>query len=210
MKRFFLYLFSKSNLWLFLTAIFLSIIITSSFFIISDEYRLKFKYFYIFSGIFPNFLILILVARFIRYIYFAVLDLISSIFGQIFSNENYNKLENVVNKNRPKVKKIAKEISVKKNEKNLFWVAPIVALAIGILPMPLGYYMLSRLIVSAGALYFAFHFYKQNVNFKVWIFGFLVVLYNPILPIHLNEKEIWILVNIPTMYYFYLNRKFMR
>ena len=163
-----------------------------------------------FSGIFPNFLILILVFRFVRYVYIAVIDLLKSIFGHIFSNENYNKLEKVVSKNKPKVEKIAKEISVKKNEKNLFWVAPIVALAIGILPMPLGYYMLSRLIVSAGALYFAFHFYKQNVNFKVWIFGFIVVLYNPIFPIHLNEKEIWILVNLPTMYYFYLNRDFIR
>ena len=210
MKRFFQYLFSRSNLWLFITAIFLSIIITSSFFIISDEYREKLKYFYMFSGIFPNFLILILVFRFVRYVYIAVIDLLKSIFGHIFSNENYNKLEKVVNENKPKVKKIAKEISVNKNEKNLFWVAPIVALAIGILPMPLGYYMLSRLIVSAGALYFAFHFYKQNVNFKVWIFGFIVVLYNPIFPIHLNEKEIWILVNLPTMYYFYLNREFVK
>jgi len=166
--------------------------------------------FFSFSGIFPNFLFLILIFRFVRFVYRAILDLLTPIFGYIFSNENYNKLEKVVNKNKPKVKKIAKEISVKKNEKNLFWVAPIIALAIGILPMPLGYYMLSRLIVSAGALYFAFHFYKQNINFKVWIFGFLVVLYNPILPIHLNEKEIWILVNLPTMYYFYLNREFIK
>ena len=210
MKRFFQYLFSRSNLWLFITAIFLSTTITGSFFIISDEYREKLEYFYMFSGIFPNFLFLILIFRFIRFVFKAILDLLTATFGYVFSNENYNKLEKVVSENKPKVKKIAKEISVKKNEKNLFWVAPIIALAIGILPMPLGYYMLSRLVVSAGALYFAFHFYKQNINFKVWIFGFLVVLYNPIFPIHLNEKEIWILVNLPTIYYFYLNREFVR
>jgi hypothetical protein len=95
---------------------------------------------------------------------------------------------------------------MKKKETNLFWIAPIVALAIGILPMPYGYYMLSRLIVSAGALYFAFHFYKINDNFKVWVFGFLVVLYNPIIPISLGSKELWMIVNIPTIYYFYINR----
>ena len=97
---------------------------------------------------------------------------------------------------------------MKKKETNLFWIAPIVALAIGILPMHYGYYMLSRLIVAAGALYCAFHFYKKNITFKVWIFGFLVVLYNPIIPISLGSKELWMLVNFPTMYYFYKNRNF--
>ena len=99
---------------------------------------------------------------------------------------------------------------MKKKETNLFWIATIVALAIGILPMPYGYYMLSRLIVAAGALYFAFHFYKINDNFKVWVFGFLVVLYNPIIPISLGSKALWMLVNIPTIYYFYINRNLLK
>ena len=98
---------------------------------------------------------------------------------------------------------------MKKKETNLFWIAPIVALAIGTLPMP-WYYMLSRLIVSAGALYFAFHFYKINDNFKVWVFGFLVVLYNPIIPISLGSKALLMLVNIPTIYYFYINRNLIK
>ena len=34
------------------------------------------------------------------------------------------------------------------SQNNIFWVAPMIALAIGLLPMPYGYYMLSRLIVS--------------------------------------------------------------
>jgi hypothetical protein len=97
-------------------------------------------------------------------------------------------------------------MNIQKNKNNIFWLAPIIALAIGILPMPYGYYMLSRLVVSAGALYFAFNFYKINDNFQVWVFGFLVVLYNPIIPISLGSKELWMIVNIPTIYYFYINR----
>ncbi|NQW07956.1 MAG: hypothetical protein HQ480_05595 [Candidatus Pelagibacter sp.] len=97
-------------------------------------------------------------------------------------------------------------MNIQKNKNNIFWLAPIIALAVGILPMPYGYYMLSRLVVSAGALYFAFHFYKINDSFKVWIFGFLVFLYNPIIPISLGSKELWMIVNIPTIYYFYINR----
>jgi len=101
-----------------------------------------------------------------------------------------------------------KNVSQDKNK--IFWLAPIIALVIGILPMPFGYYTLSRLIVSAGALFFAFNFHKQNTNYKVWIFGFLVVLYNPIILISLGSKELWMLVNIPTVYYFYINRNLIK
>jgi hypothetical protein len=76
-------------------------------------------------------------------------------------------------------------------------------LAIGFLPMPFGYYIISRLIVSGCALYFAVQvLFKQQDNFKPWIFGFLVVLYNPIIPMPLGSKELWMIVNIPTIYYF--------
>ena len=85
--------------------------------------------------------------------------------------------------------------------------APIGALGIGILPLPIGYYMLSRLIVSGCALYFARKFYKKTTT-KLWIFGFFVVLYNPIALIYLYEKAIWVIINIPTIYYFYINRRF--
>ena len=40
----------------------------------------------------------------------------------------------------------------------IFWLAPIVVLAIGILPLPIGYYTLSRLVVCASAIYFAYNF----------------------------------------------------
>ena len=84
--------------------------------------------------------------------------------------------------------------------------APMIALATGFLPMPYGYYMLSRLIVSGCALYFAFNSFKAKDNVKLWIFGFIVVLYNPLIPISLGSKELWMIVNIPTIIYFFINR----
>ena len=140
--------------------------------------------FYMFSGILPNFLFLIIIYRFIKYI-------VLTIFVE------------------KKVKKAIKKINFKKREKNVFWLAPIIVLGIGILPLPIGYYMLSRLIVSGCALYFAHKFYKKNTSTKLWIFGFFVILYNPIAPIYLYEKGIWILINIPTIYYFYINRRYV-
>lgn len=82
--------------------------------------------------------------------------------------------------------------------RNLFWIAPIVVMAIGVLPMPYGYYNLSRLVVCGCSTYFACHlFLRKDITF-VWLFGFLAVLYNPIAPVHLYEKELWMIVNVLT------------
>ena len=97
-----------------------------------------------------------------------------------------------------------KDISNKQNK--VFWLAPIIVLAIGILPMPIGYYTLSRLVVCAAALYFAHNFYKKKDNTNLWIFGFIAVLYNPIIPVYLYEKAIWIVINLITIFLFYKNK----
>jgi hypothetical protein len=97
-----------------------------------------------------------------------------------------------------------KDISNKQNK--VFWLTPIIVLAIGILPMPIGYYTLSRLVVCAAALYFAHNFYKKKDNTNLWIFGFIAVLYNPIIPVYLYEKAIWTVVNLITIFLFYKNK----
>ncbi len=91
--------------------------------------------------------------------------------------------------------------------KNVFWIAPVVVMAIGTLPMPYGYYALSRLVVSGCAVYFAHRLYRDNQISFVWIFGFFAILYNPIIPIHLYQKEIWMVVNTLTALVFFLKRK---
>ena len=70
--------------------------------------------------------------------------------------------------------------------KDIFWIAPLVVLGIGLLPMPYGYYMLSRLVVCGCAIYYAVQFGNQKETALIWVFGFLAVLYNPIIPIHLG------------------------
>ena len=95
----------------------------------------------------------------------------------------------------------------KTKDKDIFWIAPIVVLVIALFPLPIGYYTLSRLVVSACALYYAIQFHKRNNTTYTWIYGFLVVLYNPIIPIYLYEKFIWIVVNLITIYIFYKNKR---
>ncbi len=240
MKKLFNYIFGLSSGVLFLLFIFLSIILTVGFFYLATDYEtliikdpnqeLAFfnltllGKFFIFSGIIPNFFLLIFFFRAVKDLIKMILNFMGWIMGFIFSNKNFDRLEKVIETNKPAIKetvekldinqvktdikKVVDDLGIKKSEYEIFWIAPIVALVIGFFPMPFGYYIISRLIVSGCALYFAVKFYKQQDNFKPWIFGFLVVLYNPIIPMPLGSKELWLLVNIPTMYYFFINRKF--
>ena len=88
----------------------------------------------------------------------------------------------------------------------VFWIAPIVAMAIGFLPMPYGYYTLSKLVVCGCALYFAYNLYQIKDTTFVWIFGFIAILYNPIIPVYLYKKELWMVVNIITAGIFFIKK----
>lgn len=64
-----------------------------------------------------------------------------------------------------------------------------------------GYYMLLRLLASGVCLYSAVKF---KTEWARWIFGGLAVLYNPVLPVHLGDKEIWSFVNYATIIYIWI------
>lgn len=61
-----------------------------------------------------------------------------------------------------------------------------------------GYYMLLRLFTSGVCLYSAVKF---KTEWAKWIFGGLTVLYNPVLPIHLGDKDAWTVINLITIIY---------
>ena len=65
--------------------------------------------------------------------------------------------------------------NVSEDNKKVFWLAPIVVLAIGIFPLPIGYYTLSRLVVCASAIYFAYNFI---VIFFVYNARFFQIIFN--------------------------------
>ena len=92
-------------------------------------------------------------------------------------------------------------------DKRIFWILPIIVMALGVLPMPYGYYTLLRLVVCGCSLYFAYNLYETKDIAFVWVFGFIAVLYNPIIPVYLYEKEIWIVVNLITAFVFFARRR---
>jgi uncharacterized membrane protein len=59
---------------------------------------------------------------------------------------------------------------------------------------PYGFFTLLRFVVFASSAYVAWMAYKSQKEKWVWIFGFLAVLFNPFIVIHLN-REIWSVID---------------
>lgn len=85
-----------------------------------------------------------------------------------------------------------------------------VAVAIGLLPLPDGYYVLLRLFLCGVSLYFLTR--PRGVrDAEKWVLVGLVALYNPIAPVPLGSKMVWSIINIATVFWFWmLNRRSIR
>ncbi len=70
-----------------------------------------------------------------------------------------------------------------------------VLLCLGVLKLPYGYYTLLRIIVTISAMINAYNFFEESNMEKVYLFGFLAILFNPLIPIYLG-KELWILIDL--------------
>ena len=60
---------------------------------------------------------------------------------------------------------------------------------------PYGFFTLLRFVVFTTTSYVAWMAYEQQKEKWVWIFGFLAVLFNPFIVIHLN-RELWSFIDI--------------
>lgn len=70
-------------------------------------------------------------------------------------------------------------------------IASTLAIGLGLLRMPFGYYTLLRVVLClTSALGFA-GARSRGDNRWVWIYAVLAIVYNPILPVKLGSKSLW-------------------
>ena len=62
--------------------------------------------------------------------------------------------------------------------------------------LPIGYYTFLRIAITVGAVYGIIKEYKGELNFWIISLGIVAILFNPVIPIHLGNKEIWRVINI--------------
>ena len=63
-------------------------------------------------------------------------------------------------------------------------------LLIALADLPYGYYQLLRFVVCGVGVYVAYTAYTWQKKWAMWLFGFIALLFNPLIPIHLSQ-EIW-------------------
>jgi len=87
-----------------------------------------------------------------------------------------------------------------------FLIISSVMLLVAILPLPYGFYTLLRIVVTASAAFAAYYFFEENDTQSGIIFALIALLFNPLIPIHL-DKAIWMPIDIGTAIYMYLVSK---
>jgi|SRR4030043_265432 len=65
-----------------------------------------------------------------------------------------------------------------------------IMLFLALAPWPYGYYQLLRFVVCGVSAYVAFVAYTWQKMWAICLFGFIAVLFNPLITIHLS-REIW-------------------
>ena len=61
----------------------------------------------------------------------------------------------------------------------------------GMADLPIGYYTLIRFTTKIGAAWIVYREISDDPGPSVILFGLIAILFNPIIPVHLNSKGIW-------------------
>lgn len=69
---------------------------------------------------------------------------------------------------------------------------------------PYGYYQLLRWIVAGSAGYIAFKKYESDSKYWMWTMIAVLILFNPLIPFHL-DKEVWVVLDIISAVIFFLS-----
>ena len=95
---------------------------------------------------------------------------------------------------------MGKSILEKRPHLILAFIAAIILL-FALAPLPYGYYQLLRFVVCGVSAYVAFIAYTWQKMWATCLFGFIAVLFNPLIPIHL-PREVWQLIDVVCVFLF--------
>jgi len=71
-----------------------------------------------------------------------------------------------------------------------------VILFIGVANLPIGYYTFLRIVTFIGAVVVIATEYQKGIIVWIVLFGITAILFNPIFPIYLHDKDIWRIIDI--------------
>jgi len=83
-------------------------------------------------------------------------------------------------------------------------VASTIFVVMGLFNLPYSFFMLLRIVLCIAAVIGVKRASEARQNNWVWVYAILAVLYNPVLPVHLGDKDVWVGVNVVTVVIFWV------
>lgn len=78
--------------------------------------------------------------------------------------------------------------------KALFFICAAL-LFVGIADLPIEYYLFLRIVVTFSVVIVLVNELKRGLNFWIIAFGLIAITFNPIIPVYLNDKSTWMLID---------------
>ena len=69
-------------------------------------------------------------------------------------------------------------------------------LLIGLMNLPIGFYTVLRIVVTIGSIAVVVKEFENGINFWVITFGMTAIIFNPIIPVYLHDKVVWMPVDL--------------
>lgn len=69
---------------------------------------------------------------------------------------------------------------------------------IAVLRLPIDYYTFLRIVIFIGAGVALYHLFRNKIYYWIAVFGFILILFNPVFPIYLHKKSLWLPLDIIT------------
>lgn len=61
--------------------------------------------------------------------------------------------------------------------------------------LPYGFFTLLRLVVFGTTIYLSWLAYKSERQTWTWVFGFIAVVYNPLIPLYFS-RDLWVVIDL--------------
>src|SRR5687767_5689585 len=71
-----------------------------------------------------------------------------------------------------------------------------ICLFLSLLSLPIGYFTFLRILVTIGALLIIVNDAKAGLSFWVIAFVLVAIIFNPIFPVYLHDKSIWMPIDV--------------
>jgi len=82
------------------------------------------------------------------------------------------------------------------------YIACCIILGISLLPLPGGFYFLTRILVTIVAIVAMCQNFDNGINGRTIGFGIIALIFNPIIPVFLHDKGLWVIIDIVALVVF--------